>query len=346
MKTIRLVKTNELKYVEDTVPKKISSGMLLIRTAFCGICGSDLHRIRASQEEIDKLSNTILGHEVIGQIERKATDVKGFSIKDYVAINPLISCKSCNMCRKGWYEHCENLKSIGKELPGGFAEYFIIPATNAYKLNNKMSVEELKSFVLADVVSVCVHAVNLVANIKNNAKAIIIGDGPVGIVLAFYITQYTSNVTLIGKHAYLKSILNEFHINYVALNSVNQSYLNQYDYVFEAVGGRSGGPLNLAISLAHKKGKIVVLGVYDKNKLIGVSLRDTFFKELEIIGSNSYGLDRYGNDEFKIGLNFINKHKREIQKLITHQFKPEECNLALDIFANKKKSIKVIFDFT
>jgi len=135
----------------------------LIRVKACGICGSDLHLFRKpSPQKLAKnlfralkgSSKIILGHEITGDT------VQGFTSRgnNRVVVYPRILCGQCENCRKGMENLCINSHNIGKELPGGFAEYVIVPSRNVVELPPHLTYEE---GTLIEPLGVAYHAITM-----------------------------------------------------------------------------------------------------------------------------------------------------------------------------------------
>src|SRR6202011_1985232 len=53
---------------------------------------------------------------------------EGFRVGEYVSVNPNMNCGHCEYCRIGRTLLCDNLKGLGTNWPGSFAEYVVVPA--------------------------------------------------------------------------------------------------------------------------------------------------------------------------------------------------------------------------
>lgn len=110
----------------------------VIAVAACSICGTDLRTYRFGSGKID--DGRIVGHEVVGRIleldDRWRAD---FAEGDTIALAPAIGCGVCASCKKGRPNMCDQLRTIGFQYDGGFAEYMAVPGAafergNVYKL--------------------------------------------------------------------------------------------------------------------------------------------------------------------------------------------------------------------
>lgn len=340
MKAI-LVSNKSIKLITSKTPTIKSENGVLIEVKAVGLCGSDIQRIKEIKE--NSISNfTILGHEIAGRVMEVGKKVKSFSRGDRVVVEPLINCSKCYYCKSGNYQLCTKLKSLGKDLNGGFAEYVIVPGNKVFKLEKRITYEE---GVLFDSLAVCIHAFNLTGGIKDH-KVAIIGDGTMGRICLQLAEYYQAqNVTMIGKHIKKRDFTSKkiLVINFDQMNRPD-NLKNYFDVVFESVGRRQSETLNLAIDLVKPKGKIIVLGVFPENYKANLNVRKLFIKEGEIIGSNSYG--RYkGKKEILEALEILNKKVLNLKQLITHTLPLSRFEEGIRLFENKKTSnaIKIVF---
>src|SRR5262245_24447033 len=109
----------------DTVPvPDISEGEVLIRVAACGICGTDVKKVRHDLVRPPQ----ILGHEIAGTIVDVGPGVTRWSQQDRVVSFHHIPCGHCFYCERELYSQCADYKKVGvtagfEPNGGGFAQY-------------------------------------------------------------------------------------------------------------------------------------------------------------------------------------------------------------------------------
>lgn len=323
MKAVTLSKTGYIKY-EEVLEPKIKRGWAKIRVMAAGLCGSDIQKVLYDSKSRNLLKTEILGHEFSGIIEKIHPD-RRFGKGDRVAVIPLIFDNTLSII---------NSKSLGKDFPGGFAEFCLVPIKNLRKISKEISFD-LAS--LTDVVAVCIHAIKL-GKIKKNSNVLVIGDGALGISMALVLKDFCKYVCLKGKNEKNLEIASKIGIN---IFKNNKDYSNSFDFIFETVGRKQDSTLSEAINLISPKGKIIVLGVFEKYYANKIILRELFFKEACMMGSNNYN----GLDDFDKALRLIQKYRNKFNKIITQRINLEDFNKALLLIKNKKKTgaIKIIF---
>ena len=96
----------DLRYEQVSRPA-VSSGDVLVKVRCAGICSSDIGRY-SSGKMVYKFP-LIMGHEFSGEVAKIGEGVNSFSIGEKVAIYPLIPCNSCEFCKEGKHQLCENI---------------------------------------------------------------------------------------------------------------------------------------------------------------------------------------------------------------------------------------------
>ena len=296
MKCIIISEKGKAFYVnkKELVAKK---GWAKIKVMFSGLCGSDITKIFADKKSRLALKNEIWGHEfsgVVVDIEKN----KYFKNGDRIAVQPLIFDKTNEITKA---------ESLGKQYAGGFSEYALVPIRNLIRISNNLSFE-LAS--LLEPLSCSLHAYHLAGSPKNK-KILIIGDGPIALSTLIICKKFNNRVTLLGKNKVNLKIATSLRAR--ALGDSAKLGLGSFDSIFECVGRSQDYSLHTSIKALKPKGKIVVLGVFQKDYKNKIILRDLFFKEGLLLGSNCY-LPK----EFDASIKLLENEKLKFEKIITH----------------------------
>jgi S-(hydroxymethyl)glutathione dehydrogenase / alcohol dehydrogenase len=113
MKAAVLHAANEPLTIEDVTLQKPRAREVLVRTAFAGLCHSDLHFIEGLYPHP---MPTVPGHEVAGVVEAVGSDVTYLSPGDHVIGCLSVFCGACQQCTSGRTVLCENTEV--KMVPG------------------------------------------------------------------------------------------------------------------------------------------------------------------------------------------------------------------------------------
>jgi propanol-preferring alcohol dehydrogenase len=124
--------------LKDVPLPEIGLKDILVRVQACGICHTDLHTVEG-ELPLPK-SPLIPGHQIVGIVEKKGTEVKRFNLGDRVGIAWLNStCGRCKFCRSGRENLCEQAKFTGYHSDGGYAQYTTISEDFAYAVPETFS---------------------------------------------------------------------------------------------------------------------------------------------------------------------------------------------------------------
>ena len=119
--------------VDVSVPEP-EEGEVLVRVHATSICGTDLHIFEWNEWAAARIPRVPMtfGHEVAGFVEAVGPEVHHIRPGTFVAAETHIACGHCSTCRTGRAHICENLRILGVDTEGAFAEYVVIPAQNAW----------------------------------------------------------------------------------------------------------------------------------------------------------------------------------------------------------------------
>ena len=140
-----------------------------MRVAFCGICGSDFHKVAGKKNTHPVRYPVPLGHEISGVVESVGEGVTAFRVGDPVTVDPNWTCGKCYYCKNGQSSFCENGRGVVK----GMAEYVVSPEENVYPLPEGLS---LRDAALCEPLACCLRGVDLLG-IRHGERVALIGLG-------------------------------------------------------------------------------------------------------------------------------------------------------------------------
>ncbi len=165
--------------VEDRPSPSPGPGDVIVSLAACGICGSDLEKLRGHYRATQGI-----GHEPVGVVTALGEGVTEPAVGSRVFAHHHVPCYACPACHAGAYTYCPSYTQTNLD-PGGFAEQFRVPATNVRRgailpLSSTISWEEGTLLEPAGCALTALRAVGLPAG----ASLLVLGLGPVGILYA------------------------------------------------------------------------------------------------------------------------------------------------------------------
>lgn len=327
---------------------------VLVKVEYVSICGTDVSiakYIPAMQKRISKLPH-ILGHEFAGHITEIGEEVgrDKWHLHDYVSGEPHIYCGKCSVClHKDNLKHvCPELKLLGVDRHGCFAEYITVPERVLWK----NSVLFDRNFALAPIMASiqeplgnAVYCVQDGSGVKGKS-VLIIGDGPAGLfATAIAKISGASKIAIIGHHDERLAIAIEVGAD-IVMNSTgndNDSLGGMFcevvpvgfDVVLEYSGNQSG--IELGINLVRPNGTVMAFGL-TKDKETVVPYNQIALKAINIKGI--YGRKIW--DTWEEVSKILETDWGAIEPIITHRFDFDDFEKGFDLMMNKKTCGKVI----
>src|SRR5437660_551449 len=150
---------------------------VLVKVKVASICGTDLHIYEWDRWAQGRIHPPLIpGHEFCGEVVAYGDEVTSVKAGDFVSAEMHVACGKCLQCRTGEGHICQNVKIIGVDADGAFAEYVVIPESNIWKLDPAIPHEYAS---ILDPLGNAVHTV-LAGEIAAKTVAIT-GCGPIGL---------------------------------------------------------------------------------------------------------------------------------------------------------------------
>ncbi|PKN19538.1 MAG: alcohol dehydrogenase [Deltaproteobacteria bacterium HGW-Deltaproteobacteria-6] len=305
-----------LRVVDDYPVPELRPGWARIHIQTAGICKTDLELIKGYRG-----FKGVLGHEFIGVVE--ACGQKGWIGKKVVGeINA--ACGHCEWCRKGLGHHCPARTTLGiMNHDGCMADYCILPVSNLIEIPPDVSDDRA---VFTEPLSAACEIIEQLP-LTGTERAVVLGDGRLGILCAWALSTVLSDVTLVGHHPEKLQIAKWRHIQ-TATDPAGVS--EGADIVVDATGSATG--LNDAIRLCRPRGTIVLKTTIANQ--CDINLAPVVVNEINIIGS------RCG--QFRDGIKMLQGYPdMPLTRLITDRY-PIAGALAAFDRATRPDAIKVL----
>lgn len=331
---------NQPLKIEEVPTPKPDLGQVLIKTAACGVCHTDLHYIDHGVPTFKK-PPLILGHEPSGTIAGLGQDVSGFTEGDRVLAPAVLTCGECEFCRTGRENICAGMVMFGNNIDGAYAEYFLAPAKDIFHLPDEIPLQE--GSIIADAISTPFHAIKNRAQVKPGDTVVVLGCGGVGINLVQVAAAVGGSVIAVDispeKLEWAKKLGADITINPSDdenwTKSVKKLTGGGADIAIEAIGNPS--TIEMAFNALRSGGRLVVLGYTHKD--IALNAGRIMFREMEIVGS----LGCRPVDYPKL-LELCRLGKIKVKELVTGRFPLDKINDAFDIL-RKGEGLRSIIAF-
>jgi len=145
-----LIEKNPLVLADVPTPHP-AENEVLVRVRYCGVCRTDLHVIEGELKP--RKSPLIPGHQVVGVVEDMGVDAKKFQVGARVGIAWLHSTDgTCQYCRSGAENLCDNPAFTGYTVDGGYAEYIVAPEDFVYTIPDGFSDQQAAPLLCAGII--------------------------------------------------------------------------------------------------------------------------------------------------------------------------------------------------
>ena len=308
---------------------EMAPGMLKIRVSACGVCGSDIHMWKAGKGwSPEPIADFHMGHEFCGKVVDPGDS--DFRIGDRVTFWANLYCGECDMCRAGREHLCREVHGtnyIGFVCNGGYAEYFVGKAGNAYRLPDAVSDVAAG---LIDPLMVAYHAVRQ-SSLKLHDKVLVVGSGIIAQLIGGLAKRAGASCLAMSKVDERQTgrarEIGDFDV-YFEGNDPNRAAKMQavseggFDVVFEAVGTEE----SLAACLDGVKpgGEIVMIG-NSMTPAVPFELNRAVLHEVRLTGSVSCT-----RKEFEETIDLIANGFIDVEKYVTDILPLEQLQHAFE----------------
>ena len=345
MKAAVLRAVNQPLSIEDVQIDNPKSHEVLVRTAACGVCHSDLHYIDGYYSAPFP---SILGHESAGVVEKVGSEVRYVKPGDHVITCLSVFCGHCEFCTTGRPFSCENpetaresdesprLTQNGSEMHqfyslSSFAEQMLIHEHALVKIRKDMPLD--RAALIGCGVTTGFGAVINTAKIKVGSTVAVIGCGGIGLsaingaaiagagrIIAVDIKGSKLNL---AKHFGATDVVNA--AEHDPVEQVKEMTGGGVEYSFEALGLKKTA--EQAFQMLRTSGMATIIGMVPENEVIEISAADLLSDKVlrgSNMGSNSFRVDMPRFVEFYLD------GKLKLDDMIARRIKLEQINEAFD----------------
>lgn len=310
--------------VPDPAP---APNQAIVKVHACSICGSDLHAFHGKHPRLT--FPRVLGHEFAGEIVALGKDVRGYHVGQRVCCDIDLACGQCGPCREGRGNICEQLKTMGFDCDGAYAEFAAVPDFNLHALPDNVSYDQASA---VQVLGISYHAVADRVKPKAGERVAVIGAGPIGLGAALVARSLGAQVTILDVLEFRLALAKKLGIPH-AMNA-NEGDLREralaatggrgFDRVVECVGGFQERTVADAVRMVKRGGQITVVGTFPENK---ATIPIAYIKDREIDLNFSRGNFR----AFPPCLELIASGKVNPDLYISHRFPLAQAETALKL---------------
>ena len=325
--------------IEEIAVPEIKKDQVLVELEYVGICGSDVHYFhsgRCGSYVVDLSRDFMLGHECAGTVVKTGEDVTSLKVGDRVALEPGITCGTCEFCKAGKYNLCPDVQFLATPpVQGCYEEYIAFPANMCFKLPENVSAKE---GALIEPLAVGFHAANQ-GDVQVGDTVVILGGGCIGlvtllsckahgagqIILADLVDARLKKAKELGAAHVINSREKDIKVEVARLTGGRGA-----DKVFET----AGSPVTIAQAphLVCKGGTIVLVGISAQEE-ITFNFAQIMDKEATI-----KSVFRYRNIYPK-AIAAVASGAIDVSGIVTHEFDLDHIQEAFDEAVNNKTDL-------
>jgi len=315
-------------------------GEIVVTLAACGICGTDLEKLRGNYRTAGRL-----GHEPVGVVHTVGEGTTGIAAGDRVFVHHHVPCYECEVCRRGDLTFCPSYSSTNID-PGGFSERFRVPSENVrrgavLKLGDAIGWDEGALLEPAACALTALRRVGLAAG----DTVFVVGLGPVGLL-------YQRVARTLGARWVGGSELSEARRHAAERGGADLVLdARSPDRLVEAVGSVTGGrgvdlsvaatgapaAIALAAKLVRRGGTLNLFGLPERGSRLDVDLQDLYLRGLRVIPT-------YATTEKDIRElhDLLVQRRLAISDLVTDRIPLDRISEAFDLAGRPDRSVKVV----
>jgi 2-desacetyl-2-hydroxyethyl bacteriochlorophyllide A dehydrogenase len=281
---------------------------VVIRTAYCGLCGTDLELLRGDVDPDFVRYPLTLGHEWSGTIEAVGSEVEGLGPGDRCVAECIVPCGQCVHCRAGRTNVCETYDELGFTREGGAGDQVAVPARLVHLLDPAVS---LLDAALVEPCSVVYRALEK-ASPEQCSSVLVVGDGTIGLLAADLVRLWSpSSVEMLGRRPDQASLAEAVGVLRFTTDEVGLD--GSYDFTIEAAGTPEA--VLAAMGAARRGATVVLLGLPPTGRTL--QLRADLLVNNDLTLSASFG---YTSEAWRQTVGLLNEGRMRPGRIVTHRF--------------------------
>jgi L-iditol 2-dehydrogenase len=324
------------------VPKPViaNANDVLLKIAVAGICGSDVHYYLRGKIGSQVVSYPfIVGHECSAIVEEVGKKVKKVKPGGEVVVEPAVPCHKCKQCKMGRENTCEKLKFLGTpgQLSGCLCEYIVMPEDCCLATRGRITLEK---GALCEPLAIGVYTIKQ-ARVKRSDKVAILGAGPIGLsCLAAARHKGVREIYMTDKLDYRVDFAKKMGAKWAGREIGEQESrgAGEMDVVCECAGQQE--TVDEAIEILRPGGKLMIVGIPPFERF---SFAADKIRRKEITIYNVRRQNRCTAEAMKLvaqkRLNPPKGRRVKIGSFVTHRFKLEQTNEALEMVADYRDGV-------
>ncbi len=295
--------------LEDRPRLEPRPGEVVVRPAWCGLCGTDLELLRGEVDPAFVRYPLTLGHEWSGLVEAVGAGVAGIAPGMRCVAEGIIPCGHCTSCRAGATNVCETYDEVGFTREGGAGDQISVPARVVHRLDDGVP---LRDAALVEPSAVVMTGLEKVRTVRTQPglRVLVVGDGTIALLAAQLIGLWSpAEVLVAGRRREQEDLARTLG----ATGFTTGEPPDGFDLAIEAAGSPAAAVT--AIGALRRGGTALLLGIPPAGSSLVLKADQIVNDDLSIVASFGYTTAGWASV-----VSLLNSGRYRPGALVTHTF--------------------------
>ena len=331
-------KTMAIENWELPEPK---AGEVRVRTAFVGICGSDVHGWLGITGR--RTPPMVMGHELSGVVSAVGEGVTNCKVGDHVTVQPVFYCGECDYCKAGLTNICPNREFMGAmSCNGALLDEFCVNAENICVLPETITLEV---GALIEPFAVAYRGVRHAGSIEGK-NVMICGAGTIGMMVLKVCRMLGAKTVIMVDLSDDRLAIATRHGADIVINGASdieaalkeKGIRNDIDITIEAVG--VSPTVQQSVNFVKNHGQIIWIG--NSAPMVSLNMQSVVTREISIQGSYVYS-----DEDFRECVRLLADTPQDFTGIISDVISLEEADAMFEELSHgASKKLKVLVDLS
>jgi uncharacterized zinc-type alcohol dehydrogenase-like protein len=240
-----------------------------IEILFCGICHSDLHRVRSEWD--GTVYPCVPGHEIVGRVTKVGSAVTKFKPGDLAAVGCMVdSDRNCDDCQAGLEQFCPNViytynspdKHLGGVTYGGYSDSIVVKEDFVLHVPSKLNPAGAAPLLCAGITT---YSPLRHWGVTKGKKVGVVGLGGLGHMAVKFAHALGAHVVVFTTSPNKKEDAVRLGADEVVVSHDTEEmkkHTGSFDFILDAVSAEHD--INAYIQLLRRDGNITLVGAPPK----------------------------------------------------------------------------------
>lgn len=281
-------------------------GEVVVRPAWCGVCGTDLELLRGDVDPDFVRYPLTLGHEWSGTVEAVGQGVAGLEPGQRCVAEGIIPCGHCASCRTGATNVCDTYDEVGFTREGGAGDQILVPARVVHVLDESVP---LLDAALVEPSAVVLTALEK-ARLRPGLRVLVVGDGTIALLAVLLAALWSpAEVVVAGRRPEQEKLARELGATGFTVDKPPGGF----DLAIEAAGAPEA--VIAAVTALRRGGTALLLGLAPTGATIELAADAIVNNDLTLAASFGYTAAAWSRV-----VALLNAGRFRPGRLVTHRF--------------------------